>query len=133
MYSRRPTSMAACVAADRTVQRGCEPKAMDPSKERSRDGKDSSSSAILAQIMDFSMTRTPHPQIESGVGEFPIAVPAQAGTHSSASRKFRATAMSYLPLSARAAEAWTPACAGVASRETAGCVHDLAYSYSLRK
>src|SRR5271155_5873972 len=37
MYSRRPTSMPTWASAVRTVQRGCEPKAIDPLQREKRE------------------------------------------------------------------------------------------------
>src|SRR5215468_7943780 len=37
MYSRRPTSMPTWASADRTVQRGCEPKAINPLQGEKRE------------------------------------------------------------------------------------------------
>src|SRR6516164_4667062 len=53
--------MPTWASADRTVQRGCEPRAINPSKERSESEDDSSSLAILAQNEIFSIRTEPAP------------------------------------------------------------------------
>src|SRR6516162_4780628 len=55
IYSRRPTSMPTWASADRTVQRGCEPKAINPLQGEKRERGRFLAGAILAQNEIFSI------------------------------------------------------------------------------
>src|ERR1700745_2723096 len=57
MYSRRPTSMPTTVSAGRVVQRGCEPRAINPLQGEKRERGRFLAPAILAQNEIFSITR----------------------------------------------------------------------------
>src|SRR5271156_363068 len=63
MYSRRPTSMPTWASADRTVHRGCEPKAINPLQGEKRERGRFLVAAILAQNGIFSI------RTRSGVSE----------------------------------------------------------------
>jgi hypothetical protein len=69
MYSRRPTSMPTWASADRTVQRGCEPRAIDPLQGEKRERGRFLAPAILAQNEIFSIS--PNQPTTSAVPYFP--------------------------------------------------------------
>src|SRR6516164_8827419 len=59
IYSRRPTSMPTWASADRTVQRGCEPSAINPLQGEKRERGLFLVPAILAQNEIFSISPSP--------------------------------------------------------------------------